>query len=483
MMLTPTPSSCTREHHHNQPSSSSSYKHNHNTSSQLTATSGESARRKILALTESLEAAASEIPSLCAEAALSSSSSSFCPSPASPSGSASASGYHHRHHRQQAKASGVSKATASSKRTKSSNSTVSFSPADFIAIEAATSNGTIVPSLLCLSGSTATLPECSSSGGGGGGVATDCAGTPLSARYDNSLNYLTRKFITLLKESPLGIIDLNLAASKLDVQKRRIYDITNVLEGIGMIEKVGKNNVQWKGFASCASSGNSSAFQPSGSSTLRSEIEALKAEEELLHSLTEDIQGMIKDLSQPSHPLSPTAYAYLSQGDIRSLPLLLTETLFAVKAPYGSTLEVPDPDEGMPPGKRCYEIQLGCKTGPIDVFLIQNNNNNNASNSPGNNDGYYHQGDESLGSGNFHPNLPSASEMAMHLAHAQSEFEASEGLPSDAGACSLGRGCNSISSSQLIGAVSGEFFDLTADLLATLDDETTGNAGGVKCVL
>lgn len=31
------------------------------------------------------------------------------------------------------------------------------------------------------------------------------------------------------------------------VQKRRIYDITNVLEGIGLIEKKLKNNIQWKG--------------------------------------------------------------------------------------------------------------------------------------------------------------------------------------------------------------------------------------------
>jgi hypothetical protein len=30
------------------------------------------------------------------------------------------------------------------------------------------------------------------------------------------------------------------------VQKRRIYDITNVLEGIGLIEKKSKNNVRWR---------------------------------------------------------------------------------------------------------------------------------------------------------------------------------------------------------------------------------------------
>lgn len=37
------------------------------------------------------------------------------------------------------------------------------------------------------------------------------------------------------------------AASSLAVkQKRRIYDITNVLEGVGLIEKKNKNIIQWR---------------------------------------------------------------------------------------------------------------------------------------------------------------------------------------------------------------------------------------------
>ena len=42
-------------------------------------------------------------------------------------------------------------------------------------------------------------------------------------------------------------VDLNTAAAQLNVQKRRIYDITNVLEGIGLIEKTVKNKIRWKG--------------------------------------------------------------------------------------------------------------------------------------------------------------------------------------------------------------------------------------------
>jgi hypothetical protein len=47
--------------------------------------------------------------------------------------------------------------------------------------------------------------------------------------------------------------------------------------------------------------------------------------------------------------------------------------LFAVRAPIGASLEVPDPEQGSVLGKRKYEIHLSNRNmnGPIDVFLIQ----------------------------------------------------------------------------------------------------------------
>lgn len=72
--------------------------------------------------------------------------------------------------------------------------------------------------------------------------------TPVSTcRYDSSLGLLTKKFINLITQADDGVLDLNKAADTLHVQKRRIYDITNVLEGIGLIEKKLKNRIRWKG--------------------------------------------------------------------------------------------------------------------------------------------------------------------------------------------------------------------------------------------
>ena len=72
-------------------------------------------------------------------------------------------------------------------------------------------------------------------------------------RKENGLEKLTKTFINLLCESPNQTLDLNKAVKQLEVQKRRIYDITNVLEGIGLIIKLRKNNIRWSGPGSTAS--------------------------------------------------------------------------------------------------------------------------------------------------------------------------------------------------------------------------------------
>lgn len=206
-------------------------------------------------------------------------------------------------------------------------------------------------------------------------------------RYDNSLGLLTRRFVQMLRESPDGTLDLNLSSSQLGVQKRRIYDITNVLEGIGLIEKKGKNNVRWSKQQQAQQSSQRQLDSDTKDDVedeedvledhqnlleeARETLTTLREEEAGLDEMLSKIQGILKHMSED--PLTKSL-AYMTHSDIRKIPCFGEDTLLAVKAPFGSTLEVPDPDEGMADGKRRYEIQLSSKGSsgvPIDVFLIQ----------------------------------------------------------------------------------------------------------------
>lgn len=87
--------------------------------------------------------------------------------------------------------------------------------------------------------STASSNGHSSSGKKGQGRnSTSSTSFDTGSRYDTSLGLLTKKFVDLLETAKDGIIDLNVASVQLNVQKRRIYDVVNVLEGIGILEKV-----------------------------------------------------------------------------------------------------------------------------------------------------------------------------------------------------------------------------------------------------
>ncbi len=61
-------------------------------------------------------------------------------------------------------------------------------------------------------------------------------------------------------------------------QKRRIYDITNVLEGIGLIEKQNKNSVKWIG----AVPGSNTVETDRRLEVLRDEVNRLKEFEDQL---------------------------------------------------------------------------------------------------------------------------------------------------------------------------------------------------------
>ncbi|MGH0134711.1 UNVERIFIED_CONTAM: hypothetical protein FKN15_032434 [Acipenser sinensis] len=156
-------------------------------------------------------------------------------------------------------------------------------------------------------------------------------------RYDTSLGLLTKKFIQLLGQSADGVVDLNRAAEVLKVQKRRIYDITNVLEGIHLLKKKAKNNIQWMGCNLSDDNGTLNRCQG-----LSQELAELSQEEKRLDELIERCNLDIRQLTEESHNQK---FSYITYQDIRKIRSLRDQTIIAVKAPSETKLEMPDPLE------------------------------------------------------------------------------------------------------------------------------------------
>ncbi|XP_033272230.1 transcription factor E2F2 isoform X4 [Orcinus orca] len=174
-------------------------------------------------------------------------------------------------------------------------------------------------------------------------------------RYDTSLGLLTKKFIYLLSESEDGVLDLNWAAEVLDVQKRRIYDITNVLEGIQLIRKKAKNNIQWVGRGLFED-----PTRPGKQQQLGQELKELMSMEQALDQLIQSCSLHFKHLTEDK---ANKRLAYVTYQDIRAVGSFKEQTVIAVKAPPQTRLEVPDRSE------ENLQIYLKSTQGPIEVYL------------------------------------------------------------------------------------------------------------------
>ncbi|XP_045332062.1 transcription factor E2F2 [Leopardus geoffroyi] len=174
-------------------------------------------------------------------------------------------------------------------------------------------------------------------------------------RYDTSLGLLTKKFIYLLSESKDGVLDLNWAAEVLDVQKRRIYDITNVLEGIQLIRKKAKNNIQWVGRGMFED-----PTRPGKRQQLGQELKELMSTEQALDQLIQTCSLNFKHLTEDK---ANKRLAYVTYQDIRAVGSFKEQTVIVVKAPPQTRLEVPDRSE------ENLQIYLKSTQGPIEVYL------------------------------------------------------------------------------------------------------------------
>ncbi|KFQ71540.1 Transcription factor E2F6, partial [Phaethon lepturus] len=186
-------------------------------------------------------------------------------------------------------------------------------------------------------------------------------------RFDASLVYLTRKFMDLVKTAPDGVLDLNEVATTLGVRKRRVYDITNVLDGIHLIQKRSKNHIQWVGSNLDQIVGKAPEQQ-----NLKDELSDLSAMEEALDELIKDCAHQLFELTDDKenakYPFNFSLVwqnAYVTYQDIRSIQAFQEQIVIAIKAPEETKLEIPIPKED------CIEVHVKSTKGPIDVYLCE----------------------------------------------------------------------------------------------------------------
>lgn len=127
----------------------------------------------------------------------------------------------------------------------------------------------------------------------------------------------------LLQSSTDGVVDLNIASNKLRVQKRRIYDITNVLEGVGLLEKKSKNNIQWK-------------FGQSdyNCKVKESDLKFLGQKENHLNRMIKTLQSSFEEV------LAETKCGYITKSDLASVASFRDQSVIVIKAPPDAKLVV-----------------------------------------------------------------------------------------------------------------------------------------------
>ncbi|GMT09193.1 hypothetical protein PFISCL1PPCAC_490, partial [Pristionchus fissidentatus] len=190
----------------------------------------------------------------------------------------------------------------------------------------------------------------------------------MGTRADKSLGLLTKKFLKLLQTAPGGMVDLNTAAETLNVkQKRRIYDITNVLEGVGLIEKKSKNIIQWKGGE--LHRGGREEMRPEQEEYLYKLKEEMNELEKSEKELDQHIKWAKQSIKNVSEHYDNRQCAYVRKDELLKA-MGMNATLFVIQAPIGTSLETAQAKSSYLHYDPTSTLTIKSQSGPASVFLV-----------------------------------------------------------------------------------------------------------------
>jgi transcription factor E2F3 len=140
-----------------------------------------------------------------------------------------------------------------------------------------------------------------------------------------SLVSLTQAFIKILTNANGAEIDLPTVERVLQTSKRRLYDVINVLSGIGMVERSGKAKVRWM----------------SGPTPGRGPASDQEERERELDQLIAKVEGEIADL-QASELFQKCCWIDTTDAGLCEPDPAFT--LYVLKGPPSMSITLPDED-------------------------------------------------------------------------------------------------------------------------------------------
>ncbi|KAK8847745.1 hypothetical protein M9Y10_018774 [Tritrichomonas musculus] len=140
---------------------------------------------------------------------------------------------------------------------------------------------------------------------------------------------LTQDFLNVLTSSEGKEVDLSQLENELGVSKRRLYDVTNVLAGIGVVERSGKAKVKWIG------NSTNNAYESEIQQILQRESET----DRMLKFVGDELDSIL--LSQEFND-----YGWVTIEDILTLAPDSNLSLFSLKGPKDLTIENPEDEDG-----------------------------------------------------------------------------------------------------------------------------------------
>jgi len=208
-------------------------------------------------------------------------------------------------------------------------------------------------------------------------------------RSDTSLSSMTKKFLKLLLSQKNYEIDLNDAEKILNLKKRRLYDISNCLEGVGAIKKIGKNKIKWvvKGEnlenpkklenpenlkkPENELKNNKSELKKTNSlsqlstSELLQKIKILENEESQLDQMISQQENELNILTSNENDKK---LAYITCTDLKNCSFLENKIVLCIKTDQGTVIDINNCEKSS-------KIDLKLKSEKaIKIFLVKNGN-------------------------------------------------------------------------------------------------------------